>query len=124
MKLKKANTIKKEDKRARGVKGLMEGIILQSISDLWIAGESDGCRKFFSGEGFRLCAKIAGMNLDDQVKLLNLVNRIVHLRAKRGTIQKEGENKKELFRLKTAGRRHMKLSDLSRVNSLRGVSSL
>lgn len=59
------------------VRGLMEGIILQSIEDLWIASEEGDCIQFFRGEGFGICADIAGINLHDQVRLLNLANRII-----------------------------------------------
>jgi hypothetical protein len=66
-------------KNAANVESLMEGIILQSIEDLWLDGEEDDCINFFRGEGFGICADIAGMNLHDQARLLNFANRIIDL---------------------------------------------
>lgn len=60
---------------------LFEGIILQAMEDLW----SDGLRQegieFFRGEGFTTCADIAGMDLYEQVKTLNIVNSILKHQA-------------------------------------------
>ena len=78
----------------RGVESLMEGIILQCIADLWIGGEIDACIHFFRGEGFAICAKIAGINLNDQVKVLNLANKIIDLHTAVSDKQKCTENKK------------------------------
>ncbi|RPI33911.1 MAG: hypothetical protein EHM54_10160 [Nitrospiraceae bacterium] len=68
-----------ESKKSANVESLMEGIILQSIEDLWLDGEEDDCINFFRGEGFGICADIAGMNLHDQARLLNFANRIIDL---------------------------------------------
>ncbi len=70
-----------------GVKGLAEGIILQSIEDLWNENLRDECIAFFKGKEFSICAEIAGMNLADQIKLLGLVRGIVNEKEK-GTKQK------------------------------------
>ena len=77
MKMAQAGQADKRGKKIAGVQNLMEGIILQSIEDLWIAGEEDGCINFFRGEGFVICADIAGMNLHDQVLLLNFTDKII-----------------------------------------------
>ena len=69
----------KAGKKAVNVGSLMERIILQSIEDLWTDGEEDDCINFFRGEGFGICADIAGMNLHDQARLLNFANRIIDL---------------------------------------------
>jgi hypothetical protein len=60
-----------------GLKGLAEGIILQSIEDLWDDEERASCLAFFQGEGVSICAEIAQMNLYDEVRLFNLVQNIV-----------------------------------------------
>ncbi|MDA8240903.1 MAG: hypothetical protein M0Z67_11120 [Nitrospiraceae bacterium] len=70
-----------------GVKGLAEGIILQSIEDLWNENLRDECIAFFRGKEFSICAEIAGMNLADQIKLLGLVKGIVN-DGDKGTKQK------------------------------------
>jgi hypothetical protein len=57
-------------------KTLAEAIILQSIEDLWCENERSKCISFFTGEGFHICAKMAGMDFDEQVKVLNLVKNI------------------------------------------------
>lgn len=59
------------------LKGLAEGIIIQSLEDLWIDKERDESVEFFNGEGFSICAEVAGMDLHDQVRLFNLVNNIL-----------------------------------------------
>ncbi len=80
--------------KRRGVESLMEGIILQSMADLWIGSEIDACIEFFRGEGFYTCANIAGMNLHDQVKVLNLANKIIDLHTAFRDKQKLAENRK------------------------------
>jgi hypothetical protein len=60
-----------------GLKGLAEGIILQSIDDLWVKHLKEDCITFFKGKGFRDCAKMAGMTTSDQIKLLNLVKSVI-----------------------------------------------
>jgi hypothetical protein len=77
MKMAEAMRTDRGEKKIAGVQSLMEGIILQSIEDLWIAGEEDDCINFFRGEGFGICADIAGMNLHDQVRLLNFADKII-----------------------------------------------
>ena len=66
-------------KKAEGaqIKGLAEAILLQSMEDLWIAEERSSCIDFFSGEGFRMCSEMAGMNSDDKVRILNIVGDII-----------------------------------------------
>ena len=78
-----------------GVKGLAEGIILQSIEDLWNENLRDECIAFFKGKEFSICAEIAGMNLADQIKLLGLVRGIVSDGGKRT------EQKRTVFANKT-----------------------
>ncbi len=55
------------------IKHLAEAIILQSIEDLWNESHREECIKFFSGEDFRTCARIAGMDISDQIKILGLL---------------------------------------------------
>ena len=124
MKLKKLHTLKKKEKTARGVKGLMEGIILQAISDLWTTEETDDCIKFFSGDRFRVCADMAGINLHDQVKLLDLVHRIVDLRTADITRQKKSGRKEEVFTPAMSGRRQVKFSAAAGSHSPRRVCAL
>lgn len=64
------------------LKGLAEGIILQSIEDLWSEDLRDECITFFTGKEFSTCAEIAGITLADQVKILNLVKGAVHSSSK------------------------------------------
>jgi len=67
----------KERENIMGLKGLAEGIILQSIEDLWVKHHKEDCISFFKGKGFRDCAEMAGMTTTDQIKLLNLVKGII-----------------------------------------------
>jgi hypothetical protein len=59
-----------------GVKSLAESIILQSMEDLSDASHRAESLAFFCGEGFRICAQMAGMNAEAQVKILELVRNI------------------------------------------------
>jgi hypothetical protein len=93
----------------RGVKSLMEGIILQCIADLWIGGEIDACIQFFRGEGFAICANLAGMTLHDQVKVLNLANKIIDLHTAGRDKQKLTENKEEFFTPAMSGLRNVNM---------------
>lgn len=65
------------------VKGLAEGIIIQSIEDLWNENLRDECIAFFKGKEFSICAEVAGMNVDDQVKVLNFVKDVLEAGNKR-----------------------------------------
>lgn len=60
-----------------GLRGLAEGIILQAIEDLWSENQRGECIAFFTGKEFSVCAELAGMNLPDQLKVLNLVKSVV-----------------------------------------------
>jgi hypothetical protein len=95
-----------ERENIMGLKGLAEGIILQSIEDLWDKHHKDDCITFFKGKGFRDCAEMAGMTTSDQIKLLNLVKNII-------------ENQREKRKLKPksfrqiTGRRELRKESLS-----------
>ncbi|MDA8079283.1 MAG: hypothetical protein M0Z79_10150 [Nitrospiraceae bacterium] len=75
-----------------GIKGLVEGIILQSLEDLWHEGYRDDSVAFFKSKDFSMCADIAGMNLDDQVRMLKMVKGIVDHEKKchtaKGTVRR------------------------------------
>jgi hypothetical protein len=58
------------------MKHLAEAIILQSIEDLWDEGQRRDCLMFFRGDGFTVCAEMAGMNVSARGRLLGLVNRL------------------------------------------------
>ena len=60
-----------------GVRHLAEAIILQSIEDLWNELHREDCKTFFNGGGFSICARIAGMGLSDQEKLLSLIDGLI-----------------------------------------------
>ena len=68
-----------------GLKGLAEGIILQSIEDLWDKQHKEDCIAFFKGKGFQDCAEMAGITTSDQIRLLNIVKTI---------LENQGEKKK------------------------------
>lgn len=61
-----------------GLKELAEEILLQSIEDLWDEKRRDDSITFFRGEGAGICAELAGMNLYDEVRLFNLVEKIIN----------------------------------------------
>ncbi len=76
------------------VRGLAEGIILQSIEDLWNENHRGECIAFFTGREFSICAEIAGMNLPDQLKVLNLVKTVVGTTANIKTAEKDNSQEK------------------------------
>jgi len=59
--------------RKDGVRALAETIILQSIEDLWYEGEKTELLQFFFGEGFGICADVAGIDYGGRMQLLSLV---------------------------------------------------
>jgi hypothetical protein len=59
------------------VEKLAEAIILQSVEDLWDERYREDCINFLSGEEFSICAGMGGMNVSDQIKLLNMVNGLI-----------------------------------------------
>jgi hypothetical protein len=73
---------------------LAESIILQSIEDLWDKASRKQSMSFFTERGFSICACIAGMNIYDQMLLLDMVNRSMKmacgLQSGLGTDHEEG----------------------------------
>ncbi len=58
----------------KSVKSLAEAIILQSMEDFWGNAYREESIEFFKGEGFRVCAEIAGMGNEDQTKVLEMLS--------------------------------------------------
>lgn len=58
------------------VTSLAEGIILQSIEDLWSSEHGRESLDFFSSGEFRSCAEMAGMSLVEQVRVLKMVREV------------------------------------------------
>jgi hypothetical protein len=56
-----------------GYKSLAEAIILQSTEDLWVPSHRGESQDFFKGDGFRICAEIAGMNSTKRYRFLHLI---------------------------------------------------
>jgi hypothetical protein len=54
-------------------KNLAEAIILQSLEDLWVLEGREDSKKFFRGEGFKICAEIVGLNTREQFRVLHLI---------------------------------------------------
>ena len=66
----------------RFVRHLAEAIILQSIEDLWDEGQKEDCLRFFRGNGFAICAEMAGLNVSARGRLLGLVNRLTERKTR------------------------------------------
>jgi len=60
-------------KKDRAMKNLAEAIILQSLEDIWSPAFKKESRDFFSGEGFRICSEIAGLDAIRQLKVIHLI---------------------------------------------------
>jgi len=58
-------------------KHLAEAVILQALEDLWDEDQREDCLKFFTGADFRTCAAVAGMDTTEQIKVLNLLDKIM-----------------------------------------------
>ncbi|RJQ54044.1 MAG: hypothetical protein C4526_05470 [Nitrospiraceae bacterium] len=54
-------------------KNLAEAIILQSLEDLWNPEGRSASRKFFRGNGFKICAEVAGLDTLEQFRVLHLI---------------------------------------------------
>lgn len=54
-------------------KDLAEAIILQSMEDLYIPEYRKDSIDFFRGEGFKICAEVAGLNINKQLNILHYV---------------------------------------------------
>lgn len=87
-----------------GLKGLAEGIILQSIEDLWSDKHRGDCIAFFTGREFSICAEIAGMNLSDQIKVLNMVKTVVGNTVNNRAVEKYGYHERGKRPARTARR--------------------
>jgi hypothetical protein len=55
-----------------GIRALGESIILQSLEDLASAEYRQDSICFFRGEGFRLSAEIAGLDVSEMKKIIDL----------------------------------------------------
>ena len=67
--------------KTMGYKSLAEAVILQSMEDLWSPSHRDKSKDFFKGDGFKICAEIAGMNSIKQFKFLHLLGGKTHVRT-------------------------------------------
>jgi hypothetical protein len=74
------------DARGQIIKGLharrqaekiAEAIILQAIEDLWSDVHRQESIEFFTGEGFAICARIAGMGLYEKLKLIQAIKKSI-----------------------------------------------
>ena len=55
------------------VRALAEAVILQSMEDFWSNTYKQESVEFFKGEGFNICAKIAGLGKEEQMKVLQML---------------------------------------------------
>jgi hypothetical protein len=71
-------TAKNPDRKKvrRNAAALAEAIILQSIEDLWSKTNRKKSVEFFAGEGFGLCADMAGMKVVDRLRLLRMLRKL------------------------------------------------
>jgi hypothetical protein len=55
------------------IRSLAEAIILQSMEDMWSAANRKESVEFFNGEGFEICAELAGLGADEQKKIMEML---------------------------------------------------
>ncbi len=75
----KATTSTKKDSARvdkRKISALAEAMILQSIEDLWSKTKRKRSLEFFMGEGFSLCADMAGMKVVDRLRLFRMLRKL------------------------------------------------
>jgi len=61
-----------------GMKSLAEAVILQSLEDFWSPSYRIESIDFFKGEGFKICADIAGLDTVKQIEILNILGGTAH----------------------------------------------
>jgi hypothetical protein len=68
-----------------GLKALAEAIILQAVEDFQKEDRQEEEILFFSGEGFRLCSEMAGMDHADKCAVLDIIREstLVHYPKKK-----------------------------------------
>jgi len=57
----------------RSIRSLAEAIILQSMEDMWNTAHRNESLQFFGGEGFDICAELAGLGPDEQKKIIGML---------------------------------------------------
>ncbi|GBE38951.1 MAG TPA: hypothetical protein ENG95_01710 [Nitrospirae bacterium] len=57
----------------KGLKSLSEAIILQSIEDMFSPDHRNESLEFFSGNSFKVCSKLAGLDTKKQSEILFLM---------------------------------------------------
>lgn len=69
---------KKDPRKAarRNIRSLAEAVILQSVEDLWSKTDRERSIEFFTGEGFSLCAEMAGMKIIDRLRFFRLLRKL------------------------------------------------
>jgi hypothetical protein len=77
---------------------LSEAIILQSAEDLLSASHRKEGLEFFSGEGFRLSAEMAGMTFDEKLGFLHMLLGCISSGKKMSECSKETAGKRETGR--------------------------
>lgn len=66
-------SIGRKSASSHSARALAEAVILQSMEDFWSSTYKQESIEFFKGEGFNICAKIAGMGKEDQMKVLQML---------------------------------------------------
>ena len=65
-----------KDVQRKRLASLAEAIIMQSLDDLWSKTQKNTSIAFFTGEGFDICAGVAGMRIIDRIALFALLRRL------------------------------------------------
>ena len=77
-KVQRQNSLKRRsrDIQKKRLSSLAEAIIMQSLDDLWSKTQKNTSIAFFTGEGFDICARVAGMRIIDRIALFALLRRL------------------------------------------------
>lgn len=56
-----------------GIKSLAEAVILQSMEDYWSPSYRVQSIDFFKGDGFKICAHIAGLDAIHKLEIMSIL---------------------------------------------------
>ena len=65
-----------KDIQRKRLASLAEAIIMQSLDDLWSPTQKGKSIAFFTGEGFDICASMAGMRIIDRIELFCILRKL------------------------------------------------
>jgi hypothetical protein len=69
-----------------------EGLILQAMEDLYDSKQREDCLAFFRSGDFEICAEMARIDMAPQVRILDLVKRVIRVSPRHQVRYKEKDD--------------------------------